>query len=454
VREQRERHEHGFFGALQQNFAEFMHQETSGALVLLVATVAALVIANSALDPAYEAFWHEHAGFFFRDFMLDQSLKHWVDDALMAVFFFVVGLEIKREFIVGELSTLRGAALPVIAAVGGMLVPAGIYLLINAGTPTQGGWGVPMATDIAFALGVLALLGTRAPMGLKVFLAALAIADDIGAILVIAVFYSQGTNPAWLAAALLPLAALILMNRAGVDEPIYYLIVASVLWFCMLNSGIHATISGVIAAFTIPATAKLAPLDFTDLCRVKLDEIEQLDEPGAHTLKDDRQERRALEIRDAAIKSTAPLQRLELALHPMTAFIILPLFALANANIRIVGAQGLGVHAVGIGVFLGLVVGKPVGIALASWIAVKAGIADLPTGVTWRHVIGAGMLGGIGFTMALFVANLAFRDEGVETEAKIFILAASVVAGLAGFLWLRYVAGAAPADASRSKEAR
>jgi NhaA family Na+:H+ antiporter len=449
VTKQHKKHEHGFFGALQQNFAEFMHQETSGALVLLVATVAALLIANSALDPAYEAFWHEHAGFFFRDFLLDQSLKHWVDDALMAVFFFVVGLEIKREFIVGELSTLRGAALPVIAAIGGMVVPAGVYLFINAGTATQGGWGVPMATDIAFALGVLALLGTRAPMGLKVFLTALAIADDIGAILVIAIFYSQGTNPAWLAAALIPLALLILMNRAGIDEPIYYLIVASVLWFCMLNSGIHATIAGVIAAFTIPAKAKLAPLEFTNVCRVKLDEIEALDEPGAHTLKDDRQEHRALEIRDAAIRSTAPLQRLELALHPMTAFVILPLFALANANIRLVGAQGLGVHAVGIGVFLGLVVGKPVGIALASWLAVKAGIADLPTGVTWRHVIGAGMLGGIGFTMALFVANLAFRDEGVETEAKIFILAASVVAGLAGYLWLRCVAGAAPADTLR-----
>lgn len=435
----RQNGENGILGAIQQNIAAFARQETSGALVLLVATVVALVVANSALGPAYEEFWHEHAGIFFRDFVLDQSLKHWVDDALMALFFFVVGLEIKREFIVGELSTLRGAALPVIAAVGGMLAPAAIYLLVNAGTPTAGGWGVPMATDIAFALGVLALLGSRAPDGLKVFLAALAIADDIGAILVIAIFYSQGVNVGWLVAVLLPLMALILMNRIGVDEPLYYLIVGSVLWFCMLNSGIHATIAGVIAAFTIPAKAKLLPLEFTNVCRIKLDEIEELDEPGAHTLKDNRQQKRALEIRDAAIRSTAPLQRLEFALHPVSAFLVLPLFALANADIRFVGVQGLGVHAVGIGVFLGLVVGKPLGITLATWLSVRLGFADLPTGVGWPHIVGAGMLGGIGFTMSLFVANLAFRAEGVETEAKIFILAASVVAGILGYVWLRLV---------------
>lgn len=431
-----------------EGFGAFMHQATSGAIVLLAATVTALIIANSPLGPAYEEFWHEHAGFFVIDFTFDQSLKHWVDDALMALFFFVVGLEIKREFLVGELSTFRGATLPVVAAIGGMVAPAGIYLALNAGGPNSAGWAVPMATDIAFALGVLALLGSRVPNRLKVYLSALAIADDIGAIVVIAVVYTSGVSTTWLALALIPLAMLVLMNRAGVDEPLWYLGVASVLWFCILNSGVHATIAGVIAAFAIPATAKLAPSEFTDVCRLKIDEIEHLDVPGAHTLEDDSQQKLALQIRDAAIRSTAPLQRLEFGLHPVTSFLVLPLFALANANIRIVGTGDFGVHAVGLGVFLGLVVGKPLGITLASLIAVKLGLSSLPSGVTWKHVIGAGMLGGVGFTMSLFVANLAFRIAGVETEAKIMILAASLVAGVMGYTWLRFVAPAAHTQAA------
>ncbi len=422
------------------SFGDFMHQETSGALVLGVATVVALIIGNSALHPAYEAFWHEHAGFIFMDFSFEQSLAHWVDDALMALFFFVVGLEIKREFIVGELGSLRNATLPVVAAIGGMLVPAAIYLAFNAGGTAARGWGVPMATDIAFALGVLALLGSRVPASLKVFLSALAIADDIGAIMVIALFYTDQIAFGWLLAGLVPLAVLVLMNRFGVDEPIAYLAVASVLWFCMLHSGIHATIAGVIAAFAIPAAAKISPLDFTNVCRVQLDMIEHVDVPGAHTLEDYGQQYSAFRIRDAAIKSTAPLQRLEIGLHPLTAFAILPLFALVNADIPFVGSISSGLNPWGVGVFFGLVVGKPIGVLLASWIAVKSGLADLPTGANWKHVVGVGMLAGIGFTMSLFVANLAFRTEGVQTEAKVAILAASVVAGFAGYLWLRYVA--------------
>lgn len=423
-----------------ENFSAFLHRETAGALALLAATIAALSIANSALDVSYKAFWNADAGVFAGVFQFDQSVKHWVDDTLMALFFFVVGLEIKREFIVGELSTWRGAALPVFAALGGMLAPAVVYIAFNRGGPGVDGWGVPMATDIAFALGVLALLGSRVPQGLKVFLAALAIVDDIGAVIIIAFFYTSQIYGQWLLAAMVPLAFLVLMNRTGVDEPIWYLGISTVLWFCVLNSGVHATSAGVIAAFAIPAKARLAPTEFTNICRVKIDEIDRMDVPGAHTLQDDRQQIKALEIRDAAICSTAPLQRLEFVLHPVTAFVVLPLFALANANIRFLGGVDMGIHQVGLGVFFGLLVGKPLGITLSSWIAVRIGLAGLPRGVTWHHVWGAGMLGGIGFTMSLFMANLAFRIAGVENEAKQMILAASMVAGILGFCWLRFVA--------------
>jgi NhaA family Na+:H+ antiporter len=240
--------------------------------------------------------------------------------------------------------------------------------------------------------------------------------------------------------ALVPFAAMVVMNRMGYDDPVGYGLVGIVLWFCVFNSGIHATIAGVIAAFTIPASAKITPLAFTQTCRVNVEEIEAVDVPGAHTLEDDRQQKAALRIRDAAIKSVAPLQRLEFGLHPLTTLVVLPLFALVNANIRLVGGEGIGIHAVALGVFFGLVVGKPVGIWVASYLAVRLGAADLPHGVTWSHLLGAGLLGGIGFTMSLFVANLAYRVAGVENEAKVAILAASVVAGSLGYLWLRFVA--------------
>jgi NhaA family Na+:H+ antiporter len=416
----------------------FLHVESTSGIALLAVTAAALALANSSAADPFLAFWKTPIGLRFGPVEFVHSLRHWVNDGLMAIFFFVVGLEVKREFIVGELSTLRGALLPVAAAVGGMVVPAAIYIALNAGGPGAAGWGVPMATDIAFALGVLALLGSRAPDALKVFLTALAIADDIGAIIVIAIFYTREVSTEWLALALVPFAVMVLMNRMGYDEPLGYGLMGVVLWFCIFNSGIHATIAGVIAAFTIPATAKIAPLAFVQQCRLNVDEIEAREVPGAHTLEDDSQQRAALRIRDAAIKAVAPLQRLEFGLHPFAVLVVLPLFALANANIRIVGGASLGVHAVGLGVFLGLVVGKPLGISLASYLVVKAGMADLPAGVTWRHIIGAGLLGGIGFTMSLFVANLAYRVAGVENEAKIAILAASVVAGVLGYSWLRF----------------
>ena len=427
--------------ALGDHFREFLHQETSGAIVLLVATIAAVAVANSPVAAAYRDFLHTDVGLYFGTYGFAQSVQHWVDDALMAIFFFVVGLEIKRELIVGELSTLRGALLPVMAALGGMLVPAAVYLALNAGGPGEAGWGVPMATDIAFALGVLALLGSSVPSGLKVFLAALAIADDIGAILVIAVFYTGQVHWMWLAYALVPLAALIAMNRRHVEEPLAYLAVGTALWFAVLSSGIHATIAGVIAAFTIPAVARLRPLDFANVCRVKLEDIEAIDVPGAHTLEDDRQQEYALEIQQAALHSVAPLQRLERAVHPFSSFVVLPAFALANAGIPLPGA-GIG-SAVALGVVLGLVVGKLAGVSLAAWFAVRTGIADLPAGVGWRHVIGVGALAGIGFTMSLFVANLAFDSAVESAQAKSAIFVASIIAGLLGYAALRFWAPAA-----------
>ncbi|HSK46467.1 MAG TPA: Na+/H+ antiporter NhaA [Coriobacteriia bacterium] len=430
----------------KRGIGNFLEKETTGAVVLAIATVIALLIANSMWHDEFVHFWEIHAGFFVGGSAFEQSLLHWVDDALMALFFFVVGLEIKREFLVGELSTFRGAALPVVAAVGGMLVPALIFFALNAGTPEARGWGVPMATDIAFALGVLALLGPRVPVALKVFLSALAIADDLGAILVIALFYTAGIQVNWLFLALLPLAALIVMNKIGIDEPLAYLAVGTLLWFAILNSGVHATIAGVIAALTVPATARLSPLQFTQVCRVTIDEIDACDVPGAHTLEDNRQQRLALNLARVAEMSAAPLQRLEFAILPFTTFVVLPLFALANAGVRVVGDVDIQLNSpVVLGVFGGLVIGKPIGITLASWIAVRTGLASLPTGVSWKHIVGAGMLGGIGFTMSMFVANLAFGAGGHGDDVKVAILVASITAGLLGFFWLSRLRESAPA---------
>lgn len=432
---------------IRRGFAQFMHTQSSGAIVMLVFTVLALIAANTDLWNELDALWHMHAGVTFEEWSFSQSLLHWIDDALMAAFFFVVGLEIKREIIVGELSSPRKAALPIFAAFGGMVVPALLYTAVNFGGDAARGWGVPMATDIAFALGVLALLGSRIPVGLKIFLAALAIVDDIGAILVIALFYTESITASWLLAAAVVVVVMIVLNILGVDSPVPYFVAGVVLWFFVFNSGIHATIAGVVAAFTIPSKAKLAPLDFARFAQKKLAEIESCDVPDAHVLADPQQQLCALEIRNAAIHSAAPLQRLEFSMHPFTTFVVLPLFALANAGVRVVGTpvdELLGSSAAGIA--LGLIVGKPLGIALMSWVAVRAGVSELPKGVSWWHVVGAGMLGGIGFTMSIFVSGLAFTDAAALTEAKVAILVASTAAGLLGYLTLRTVSrGGTPA---------
>ncbi len=429
-------------------FAEFLSLEIAGSVVLLCATVLALVIANSPAHTAFESLLHVEIGMHIGQWSFEQSLKHWIDDGLMAVFFFVIGLEVKREVVVGELSKPRQAMLPILAAVGGMLVPAVIYLSFNAGGAGARGWGIPMATDIAFALGVLAVLGSRAPASLKLFLTALAIADDIGAILVIALFYTSGISLGWLAAGVLLLGVLLLLNRFRIDATMPYALIGLGVWLCFLNSGVHATIAGVLVAFTIPTRAKMEPLAFVSLARDELEAIEDADAPEAHLLDDDVQQSHAYEIGRCSAFISSPLQRMEHGLHPFTTFVVLPLFALANANLRLVGLDvaALLVQPVTLGIFFGLLVGKPVGIVAFSWMAIKARVADLPAGLTWRHMVGAGILGGIGFTMSLFVANLAFTDPILLDEAKLAVLFTSVVAGAAGFVFLRATAKATAAE--------
>lgn len=417
----------------------FESLEWSRGAVLLAAAALAMIVVNSPLGPGYQRVLQLPIGFAVGSFGHTAPLHAWVDDALMALFFFVIGLEIKREVLAGELSSARKAALPIIAAAGGMLVPALIFLALNAGGPGQHGWGVPVATDIAFALGVLALVRSRIPAGLRVFLMALAIADDIGAMLVIAVAYSSGLHLPWLAAALVPLAALVALNRMRVDSPWPYAVAGLAFWFCFLGSGLHPTVSGVIVALTIPASALLPTERFVAGARERIDEIERCHVPGAHVLQTGEGSLKRLVGRSARY-SLAPLQRMEDALAPLVDFGVLPLFALANAGVALggIGRDGL-LAPVGLGVVLGLVIGKQAGVTLAAWIAVKLGAARLPDGVGWRHVYGAAWLAGIGFTMSMFIANLAFHDPALADQAKLGVMAASVIAGAGGWLYFALV---------------
>lgn len=421
-----------------ESIGEFAQLEASGAMLLLLVTVIALIAANSPASLWWAEFWHVEIGVRVEAAELAQSLLHWVNDGLMVLFFFVVGLEIKREVLVGELSCPRKAILPIVAALGGMVVPALCYTVFNYGTPTVDGWGIPMATDIAFALGVLALLGNRVPVSLKVFLAALAIADDIGAVLVIAAFYTAEVLPIWLAVGVGFLLVLALLNRLGVDSPVPYLLFAVAVWFCFLNSGVHTTVAGVLVAFTIPVKSRMSPMAFVDWARLKIDEIEVLDVPGAHILETPDQQQCAWDLQMQARHIQAPLQRMEHVFHPISTYAVLPIFALANAGV-VLGAVDASVFTspVSLGIFFGLVVGKPVGIVLFTWLATRLNLADLPEGATWHHIVGVGCLGGVGFTMSLFISGLAFGVGELQESAKLAILVSSVVAGVIGYLILR-----------------
>ncbi|MDQ3701895.1 MAG: Na+/H+ antiporter NhaA [Chloroflexota bacterium] len=433
---------------LLRPFREFAHLQASGGVLLLAATVLALGWANSPWAGAYHALWHTPLTVGVGDFTLSEDLHHWINDGLMAIFFFVVGLEIKREVLVGELASLRRAALPIAAAVGGMVAPAGIYALVNPAGPGAAGWGVPMATDIAFALGVLALLGRRVPLALKVFLTALAVIDDIGAVLVIALFYTPSVSWASLAAAASFLAVLVAANRLGVRGLLVYGVLGLGLWLAVLLSGVHATVAGVLLAMTIPARARIDAGAFLAHGRVYLgdfasdgaaaDDAEDGGQGGRAAFITEGQQTAVLALEEACEHVQTPLHRLEHALHPWVAFAIMPLFALANAGVTLGGdLRAVAADPVALGVFAGLVVGKQVGITAAAWLAARAGLAALPEGVTWRQVYGAAWLGGIGFTMSLFIATLAFGDEARLAAAKLGILAASLAAGLVGWGILR-----------------
>jgi NhaA family Na+:H+ antiporter len=385
---------------LSKTFNDFFESEKSGGIFLILCTIVSLVIANSSLGPAYLDFWHaKFAGL---------SVEHWVNDALMAVFFLFVGLELERELYNGELSNFKNALLPIFAAVGGIGVPALIHFTLNAGTPTQAGTGIPMATDIAFALGVLALLGNRIPASLKVFLTALAVMDDLGAIIVIAVFYTAQFSLSYLLGSLAVFAVLIVLNRVFKVMSLFpYLLGGALMWFLMFKSGVHATIAGVLLAFAIPFSAK-------------------------------------------AEDEKSPSHRLEHFLHRPVAFIILPIFALANTGI-VVGSgwqQDL-LSANSAGIIGGLVLGKPLGITLLSFLAVAVGVSRLPADLNWRHIFGAGLLGGIGFTMSIFITNLAFTGNAdLINASKMAILVASLSAAVLGFLWLRFFSRTITAETS------
>lgn len=416
---------------------DFAQVEASGGIVLLLATFAALIWANSPAAPSYFHLLETQLDLRIGSFTLTGPLHMWINDGLMAVFFFVVGLEIKREVLVGELSSLRQATLPIAAAVGGMIVPALIYTLVNFGGAGAGGWGIPMATDIAFAVGVLALLGSRIPLALKVFLTALAIVDDIGAVLVIAIFYTSTINWTSLAVGAAFLTLLLIANRAGARHPLVYIILGLGLWAAFLFSGIHATIAGVLLALTIPARSRIDADDYVTEGRALLDRFAQAGVGGDSVATNNAQQEALEEIERATERVQTPLQRLEHSLHPWVTFVIMPLFALANAGIALNRDLLTAlVSPVSLGVILGLVVGKQIGISLFSVLVVRLGWASLPAEVSWRQLYGASWLAGIGFTMSLFISSLAFEGAELLEDAKVGILVASLLAGGIGLLIL------------------
>ena len=400
----------------------FIHLEVASGVLLLVATAAALIWANSAWSDSYGEFWHAHVAIGVGSWHLEMSLAHFVNDGLMALFFFVVGLEIKRELVTGELADRRAAALPAIAAVGGMVVPALFFVAFAWGSSGVRGWGIPMATDIAFAVGVVALLGSRVSPRLKLFLLTLAIVDDIGAIAVIAIFYSEGLSLTWLGVAVALLLSLRFLRRVRVWTTPVYAVVGAVVWYATYKSGVHATIAGVAMGLMTPALPLLSREEADDIA-------DDLVEPSAEQVRD-----AAFRIRECVSVGS----RLETLLHPFTSFVIIPIFALANAGIVLSGstiADSI-TSPVTLGVVAGLVIGKPVGITLFTYVATRFGF-DLPDGINWRQFVGMGMAAGIGFTVSIFVTGLAYADPALADSAKIGILGASFLAAVGALLILR-----------------
>ena len=418
--------------AIMRPFLRFAKLEAAGGILLLTCTLVALVWANSPWSASYEHFGHAHAFVGFEDRRLAESLHFWINDGLMAFFFFLVGLEIKREVLIGELASFRQAALPMSAAVGGVIVPALIYWAINRGLPSAAGWGVPMATDIAFALGIMALLGSRVPASLKLFLAALAIVDDIIAVLVIALFYTSTISWTHLATAGLCLIIALMANKLGITSTIIYALIGVALWLAMLHSGVHATLAGVLLAFTIPARTQLNPIAFYSNSHEILDRFKAADDPSTEFFSSGQQVA-FHELEEQCNAAQPPLQRIEHGLQPWVALLIMPLFALVNAGVDIRGfSLGSLAHPITLGIVLGLVIGKPLGITLISWLFVVTKVAVKPASLSWLQIHGAAWLGGIGFTMSLFIAALAFDEENLLAIAKVAIILGSVIAGVIG----------------------
>lgn len=429
------------FKKVSTPFEHFIHAQTTTGMILMFMTVLALILANTPLTESYAHFFHTKVDFNVGSWKLSHTIHHWINDGLMAIFFFVIGLEIKREILVGELSNMKVAILPILAAIGGMVFPALIYFGINAGTEGAGGWGIPMATDIAFAISALVLLGKRIPAALVTFLVALAIVDDLGAVLVIALFYTEQINMLPLGLAGVSFLILILFNRFGIHMVLPYFIVGLFMWFFMLESGVHATIAGVIAALTIPSKPKQAPAGFTKNTRHLLDEYDNYPVATDHMMHE-RQKAILLNIKDRIDAVGTPAARLEHGLHLPVALIVIPLFALANAGIAIDfnSISTTIVEPVSLGIIMGLILGKVIGIFGVSYLAIKLKIATLPQGSTMSQIFGVSFLGGIGFTMSIFVAELAFLNTPeLIFQAKIGILAASLFAGLFGYFWLKSV---------------
>ena len=417
----------------------FMNNSAMSGIVLFASVFVALVIANSPWAEGFNAFWEIEFSVGFGESVISKSLHHWINDGLMAVFFFVVGLELKREIIGGELSQPKNAILPLVSAVGGMVVPAALYLLINSSGEASNGWGIPMATDIAFALGILYLLGDKVPLSLKIFLTALAIADDLGAVMVIAIFYTSEIDWSSLLTGAVFMVVLVVSNLMGVRNTVYYAIVGiGGLWLAFLMSGVHATIAAVLAAFTIPANVKISERAFSERLNTLLEKFKATEPNNVRTVTPN-QSHILENIRNTTKWALTPLQRLEHAMHPLVAFVIMPIFALSNAGVDLSGDLTSQLQSpVTIGIMVGLIFGKVFGVVGFAYIMLKLKWATLPLGMNMKHLFGAGFLAAIGFTMSLFIGGLAFENPELQAQAKLGILVASVFAGAVGFLLIRW----------------
>ena len=425
----------------------FFRKQVASSVLLLAATAIALVWANSNIAETYHSFWHTKISFDFGEFYISKSLVHWINDGLMALFFFTVGLEIKRELLVGELASPKKALLPVIAALGGMLVPGLIYIAFNSGSSSLDGWGIPMATDIAFALGAVAIFGHNLPANLRIFLAAFAIADDLGAVLVIAIFYTKEIVWFYVFVCVMLTFCLALANLLWIRWTLVYAALGLAIWFFVLGSGIHPTVAGVIVSLFIPARGRYDTDRFLQNVDQIMAKFKCEDQSCGYSILLNQEHMHAVHsLKLACHDVETPLQRLMHVLHPWVAFIILPFFALSNTGLNFHGVNfsEVAVHPVSLGIFFGLVFGKPLGVVLFSFIAVKSGMGSLPKDVGWLHILGSAMLGGIGFTMSLFIADLSFSSVFMLNYSKIAILSASVLSAIIGIIFLGLVSTRSP----------